>query len=69
MMYGLQLRRRWPKVDMRWTWRHPVVVALQGIGPFLKWLARLVNIGSRASYRRWKKGSTTQEYMGASDQD
>jgi hypothetical protein len=49
---------------MRWLWRHPAAAALEGIGPFLKWLAYPVNIGSRA-YMHWQQGSTTQEYRGA----
>jgi hypothetical protein len=50
------------KETMQWSWRHPVAAPLEGIRPFLKWLAWPVKIGSRASYRHWQQGSTTQEY-------
>jgi hypothetical protein len=34
------------------SWRHHAAAALEGIEPFLRWLAQIVNIDSRVSYRR-----------------
>jgi hypothetical protein len=44
------------KETVRWSLMHPAAAALEGIEPFLRWLARQVNIGSRASYRHWQRG-------------